>query len=113
LKQTNGIVFARTQDHPVIESLKAEGIQFHFFDDIYEQYDDFEEVYKTIVKKLLKQAKDSSVIYAVPGHPMMAERTVQLLIEQKAVSVNIIGGQSFLDDVFNMLEIDPIDGFQL
>src|SRR5699024_1712834 len=52
------------------------------------------------------------LLYAVPGHPMLAERTVQLLLAQKEIPVEIMGGQSFLDDLFTALKIDPIEGFQ-
>ena len=30
----------------------------------------------------LEQAKGAEIIYAVPGHPLVAERTVQLLLEK-------------------------------
>src|SRR5690606_36051107 len=51
----------------------------------------------------------------VPGHPMIAEKTVQLLLEQNMadVKVTIGGGQSFLDSLFTAVKVDPIDGFQL
>ncbi|MFC0300083.1 nucleoside triphosphate pyrophosphohydrolase [Virgibacillus soli] len=105
-------VFVRTMDHPVIEQLQAEGVPFSSFDAYYEQEKQFEEVYIRIVNKLLLLAQSENVVYAVPGHPMLAERTVQLLIEQDDVEVEIMGGQSYLDDLFTSLKIDPIDGFQ-
>ena len=55
-------------------------------------------------------------MYAVPGHPLVAEQTVQLLIEaekQGKAKIRIEGGQSFLDPIFAALRIDPIEGFQL
>ncbi|MFP3472456.1 hypothetical protein R0J90_20595, partial [Micrococcus sp. SIMBA_144] len=73
------------------------------FDDIYESNDSFEETYRTIVDRLFEEAQQGSLIYAVPGHPMMAEATVQLLLEEQAqhgVEVIVAGGQSFLDDLF-------------
>src|SRR5699024_1822165 len=78
----------------------------------YEREKQFEDTYQSIVKTLLKKAKENTIIYAVPGHPMLAEQTVQLLLKQNEVSVNVIGGQSYLDDLFTALKIDPIDGFQ-
>ncbi len=113
LTKTERIVYARTMEHPVITSLKEEGMKFRYFDHIYEQYDDFSSVYKRIVKELLEAAKKQPIIYAVPGHPMMAEKTVQLLLEQQNVPIEIAGGQSFLDDMFTALKIDPIEGLQL
>src|SRR5699024_9913994 len=92
-------VFVRTMDHPVIESLQAEGFSFTSFDHVYEASDQFETVYRTIVQQLLEEP-GSSIIYAVPGHPMLAEKTVQLLLEQEDVPVKVVGGQSYLDDLF-------------
>ncbi len=107
------LLFVRTENHPVIESLKAENVQFRAFDAIYQAHDQFEAVYEEIVDELISQAKHHRMIrYAVPGHPMLAERTVQLLLDQTDVEVEISGGQSFLDDLFTAVKIDPIEGFQ-
>jgi tetrapyrrole methylase family protein / MazG family protein len=106
------VVFTRTLDHPVIQSLKEEGLTFSSFDYLYEQEKEFEPVYQEIVRVLLEKAKDSNVCYTVPGHPMLAERTVQLLLEQDQVDVEIVGGQSYLDALFTSLKVDPIEGFQ-
>ncbi|MFP7695518.1 MazG nucleotide pyrophosphohydrolase domain-containing protein, partial [Bacillus subtilis] len=104
------------KEHPVIEELEKEGIQYTAFDNVYEAHDTFEIVYETIANTLLEQAEDTEIIYAVPGHPLVAERTVQLLLEKSEVAnveVRIEGGQSFLDPMFASLKIDPIEGFQL
>ncbi|WP_042220773.1 bifunctional methyltransferase/pyrophosphohydrolase YabN [Oceanobacillus manasiensis] len=105
-------IYTRTMDHPVIRSLKEEGVNFESFDSLYEAEDGFHEVYQNIVDRLLEQAQHRSVLYTVPGHPMLAEKTVQLLLEQKDVEVSVLGGQSYLDDLFTALQIDPIEGFQ-
>lgn len=112
LKKHPDIVYARTLDHPVIHSLQEEGITFSSFDDYYEKETEFESVYHRIVDDLLKKSQQTSILYAVPGHPMLAEKTVQLLLEQKDVDIRILGGQSYLDALFTSLKIDPIDGFQ-
>src|SRR5699024_3332280 len=73
----------------------------------------FQAVYENIVKTLANKLKDGEeIIYAVPGHPMLAEKTVQLLLEEADIEVILTGGQSYLDDLFSSLQIDPIDGFQ-
>jgi tetrapyrrole methylase family protein / MazG family protein len=112
LTNMNHVLFTRTLDHPVIQSLSEEGVTFSSFDYLYEREKEFESVYQEIVKVLLETAQDKDVYYSVPGHPMLAERTVQLLLEQKEVEVAIIGGQSYLDALFTSLKIDPIEGFQ-
>src|SRR5699024_7476469 len=92
--------------------LRKEGIKFKSFDHVYESEKDFSQVYEQIVQTLLKEADEHTVIYAVPGHPMLAEQTVQLLLNQSDVKIELIGGQSYLDALFSALKIDPIDGFQ-
>ncbi|MDF2065420.1 nucleoside triphosphate pyrophosphohydrolase [Bacillus sp. Cr_A10] len=109
-------LYVRTEQHPVLQELKTEGLTWKSFDEIYEKNDQFEGVYEEIVKTLLQLAIANPVTYAVPGHPLVAEQTVQLLIEaeqQGKAKINIEGGQSFLDPIFGALRIDPIEGFQL
>ncbi|RFU62650.1 bifunctional methyltransferase/pyrophosphohydrolase YabN [Peribacillus glennii] len=106
----------RTLDHPVVSELAAEGVMFESFDQIYEKHDTFEKVYEEISEIVLDKAGLEEIIYAVPGHPMIAEKTVQLLLEkgpQRNTRIKIEGGQSFLDALFLAIKIDPINGFQL
>lgn len=115
LKETSTIL-ARTNQHPVIQELLQEGMSIESFDALYEENERFEIVYEEIVDALIEKSKVKQVTYVVPGHPLVAERTVQLLIEREKkgeVSLEIVGGNSFLDPIFTALRIDPIDGFQL
>ena len=110
------LIMARTVEHPVIGELKEEGIRMESFDSLYEANDTFEAVYEQIVEVLIERSHTEEVTYVVPGHPLVAERTVQLLIEKEKagiVTLSIAGGNSFLDPIFAALRIDPIDGFQL
>jgi tetrapyrrole methylase family protein / MazG family protein len=109
-------VYLRTKDHPVVAELEKEGLKYSSFDSIYEKHDQFEQVYQEIVQTLLQKASTEHVIYVVPGHPLVAERTVQLLLEygeKKEVEIIVGGGQSFIDALFQSLKIDPVEGFQL
>jgi tetrapyrrole methylase family protein/MazG family protein len=111
-----GQIYLRTKEHPVVLELEKEGLCYSSFDAIYESHDQFEEVYEEIVQTLLQKAQYESIIYAVPGHPLVAERTVQLLLEygpKNEVEITIGGGQSFIDALFASLKIDPVEGFQL
>ncbi|WP_449538336.1 bifunctional methyltransferase/pyrophosphohydrolase YabN [Ferdinandcohnia sp. Marseille-Q9671] len=106
-------LFLRTKEHPVIKELEDEGIAYQSFDEIYEKHDQFESVYEEIVGILKKEATTKDIVFAVPGHPMVAEKTVQLLLnEADNLQVNIEGGQSFIDPLLASLKIDPIEGFQ-
>jgi tetrapyrrole methylase family protein / MazG family protein len=109
-------LFLRTKEHPVVKDLAEEGVAFHSFDEIYEKHDRFEQVYEEITEVLVSHAEKRPLVYAVPGHPLVAEKTVQLLLElhqQGKVDVKIGGGQSFIDALFASVGADPIDGFQL
>lgn len=108
-------VYLRTKEHPVVDELEKEGFHYHSFDSIYEKNEQFEAVYEEICETLLS-SKEEELIYAVPGHPLVAEKTVQLLLEkgnEEGVVISVSGGKSFLDDMFTALQIDPIEGFQL
>ncbi|KJE28170.1 MazG family protein [Geobacillus kaustophilus] len=115
LKQAHPL-FLRTKEHPAVKWLEEEGIAFTSFDEVYEKHEQFADVYDDIVDRLTEQAKRGDVFYAVPGHPLVAERTVQLLFEAErrgVCRIVIEGGQSFLDALFTAVRIDPIEGFQL
>jgi len=112
LTETKQPIYLRTADHPVVSELMAEGMKFTSFDSVYEKHDQFEGVYREIVATLLEQAEKEPIIYAVPGHPLVAESTVQQLLAQTE-HLDIIGGQSFLDPMFAAVGVDPIEGFQL
>ncbi|GGG10346.1 nucleoside triphosphate pyrophosphohydrolase [Paenibacillus aceti] len=111
--------YVRTKDHPVVGWLEETGIPFTSFDAVYEAKEDFPSVYAEIADRLIAEAKSMSagqIIYAVPGHPMVAELTVKLLRERcpaEQITIEVIGGESFLDEAFVRLGFDPIEGFQL
>ncbi|KGR77564.1 bifunctional methyltransferase/pyrophosphohydrolase YabN [Ureibacillus sinduriensis] len=109
-------IYVRTMDHPVISELQEEGIVFESFDAVYEKHGTFQPVYEEITAQLIAAVQLEPVMYAVPGHPLVAEQTIQLLIEAEKegeIDLSIEGGQSFLDPIFGALKIDPIEGFQL
>ena len=54
---------------------------------------------RKLLRNYCRMAKGRAVTYVVPGHPLVAERTVQLLIEKERegiVQLEIAGGNSFL-----------------
>ncbi|SDZ00035.1 MazG nucleotide pyrophosphohydrolase domain-containing protein [Tindallia californiensis] len=110
-------IWLRTHQHPMVESLVAEGIKFDSFDDLYDRLDSFEAVYETIAETLLEMAEKKDVFYGVPGHPNVAEESVRLLVEKGesngAVQLEILPAMSFLDVMFPLLPNDPVEGFQL
>lgn len=101
-------LYLRTDHHPMISYLKEHKIGYTSFDDVYEKHDQFEAVYEEIIATLLEASKDCNIVYAVPGHPCVAEYAVKRLMRE--TKCEVIGGQSFFDAMFASLQIDPIDG---
>lgn len=115
--QSGDPIYLRTQNHPITPWMRQQGIEFASFDHVYEKHDQFEPVYREIADELLRLADEhDQIIYAVPGHPMVAEQTVQLLLEDgqaRNTEIDVQGGGSFLDIAFARLGVDPVEGFQL
>ncbi|WP_372633224.1 nucleoside triphosphate pyrophosphohydrolase [Cohnella sp.] len=111
--------YVRTADHPAVADLRLRDIGFDSFDRLYEKHEEFGRVYEAIADELLAAAAGNpgeTIVYAVPGHPMVAERTVQLLRQrapEQGIELRLLGGESFLDQAFTRLGFDPIEGFQL
>lgn len=81
LKNSTNVYF-RTEIHPNVEYLKSLGIKFESYDYKYESLESFDEVYEDIAKDLIeKHKKYGDIVYAVPGHPLVAEKSVSNLIE--------------------------------
>lgn len=113
LLATKKSVYVRTANHPVVQSLINENVELKSFDYLYEDATKFQTVYENIAKELIRKVEQGEdIIYAVPGHPMLAEKTVQILLKHPSIHVSLKGGHSYLDDLFSSLKIDPIDGFQ-
>jgi tetrapyrrole methylase family protein / MazG family protein len=104
-------VWLRTARHPVVPALPA-GLAVHSFDYLYDAKPTFEEVYAAIVEQLLALARrPEGVIYAVPGHPLMGERSVARLIpaaREAGIAVRLVAGVSFLEALCGTLEFDPL-----
>ena len=97
--------FLRTTRHPSAVMV-GDAVSF---DDVYEHSADLDEVYRTIVERLVAAATtEGTVLYAVPGSPVVAERTVELLSHDPRVSVEIVPAMSFLDLAWTRLRVDPI-----
>lgn len=107
----------RTAKHPTVEELKEEGYTFQSFDHVYEEKDTFDEVYDTITESCLALAEETGrLIYAVPGSPLVAERTVQMLRERsdkRGVKLTILPAMSFLEVLYVRLGVDPINGLTI
>lgn len=75
-------LYLRTGHHPAASELADRGLHFETFDSIYQDAGSFDEVYGAIARRIIEEAKSGDVTYAVPGHPLVAERSVAILIEK-------------------------------
>lgn len=113
IEDNNKILYLRTARHPAVEELKRRGISFIAFDYLYEEAHSFEEVYNRIVQTLLQAAREREIIYAVPGHPLVAETSVILLLQEagiQGIETSLIPAMSCLDAIFIALSLDPTQG---
>lgn len=111
-------VFLRTEKHPTVEYIKELGIDYETFDIKYETKDNFEEVYSSIAKELIEESEksDRDIVYTVPGHPLVAEKSVKLLInlcKENNIEFKIVPAVSFIDCLMERLNIDPVDGLKI
>ena len=114
--ESNKNIFLRTEKHPTVDYLKEKKIIFDTYDNIYESIGSFDEVYLNIAKDLIKKHDDlGDLIYAVPGHPLVAEKSVFNLIDlckESNIEYKIIPAVSFIDAMIESLRIDPIQGLK-
>lgn len=107
----------RTAKHPTADALRARGVAFESYDAVYETEPTFEAVYERIAEDVLRRAeRGARVVYAVPGSPMVAERTVSLLrarARERGVKCTVLAGMSFVELLCARLGVDPIDGLTI
>lgn len=105
--------FLRTEKHPAIEYFHENSINYETFDYLYEREDEFKDVYKTIVDSLMEElALGEDINYFVPGNPLVAEKTVEILLEKK-IDIELITGMSFIDPLIMSVKRDPINGLKI
>ena len=101
------VVRLRTRVHPAAAAF-ADATSY---DDLYEQAASFDELYAAIAEDLVSLAASSpnrEVVYAVPGSPVVAERTVELLRDSHDVDVICEPAVSVIDVVCAALGRDPM-----
>jgi tetrapyrrole methylase family protein / MazG family protein len=107
-------VYFRTLIHPTVEPLQKAlpQLQIVSFDHLYDESDDWQSLYQQIANEVCRQAAAQPLIYAVPGHPLIGESSVQLLLQQareRGLTTTVISGLSFLEPVCTLLSLDPFD----
>jgi tetrapyrrole methylase family protein / MazG family protein len=98
--------YLRTARHPSAD-LVADATTF---DHLYESADRFADVYAAIVEALVAAAGEhGEVLYAVPGSPLVLERSVRSLLADGRVRCDVRPAMSFLDVAWSRLGIDPVE----
>ena len=101
----------RTSRHPAASAVP----DATSFDHIYDDGETLDAVYRRIVDDVVALAVSldgAELVYAVPGSPVVAEHTVELLLAEAErrddLEVEIVPALSFLDLAWARLGIDPI-----
>lgn len=100
--------FVRTVHHPAVEVLG----DATSFDAVYDAAGSIDEVYPRIVEELVAETLEhGEILYAVPGSPAVAERSVELLreaVEGAGIDLEVHPAMSFVDLSWVRLGVDPI-----
>ncbi len=115
--KTSKNIFLRTIKHPTVKYLEEKKINFKTYDNVYDKSESFDDVYKVIAEDLIKQHEElGDVVYAVPGHPLVAEKSVSILLKlcnNENIKIEILPAVSFVDAIMEALKIDPINGVKI
>jgi tetrapyrrole methylase family protein/MazG family protein len=104
-------VWLRTARHPTVAGLPLH-LTLHSFDHVYEAEENFADVYRRISQEVLQLAlRPQGVIYAVPGHPLVAESTVQRVLagaDEVGLPVRVVQGLCFVEPTLTALGLDAL-----
>lgn len=105
-------LYLRTARHPAVAAIQRD---YESFDGLYETANNFESLYETIAGHVLQMVQEhEEVAYAVPGHPLVGEQTVTLLLQKAGeIPVEIVDGMSFIEPSLKLLSIDAMAGLQI
>lgn len=100
-------VYLRTRQHPAVAGLPAH-LALQDFDALYDNATSFDDVYAQIADAIIAaaQATHDDIVYAVPGHPLVGEASVWLILRrarQLGIPTRIVGGMSFIEPTLEAL----------
>lgn len=109
-------VYLRTKRHPLVAELPPQAT-YHSFDTFYDTATDFASLYEKITEQIIELGqRPQGVTYAVPGHPLVGEKTSELILkaaQEANIPVRIIEGLSFIEPSLTALQIDGMAGLQI
>jgi tetrapyrrole methylase family protein / MazG family protein len=115
------IVYFRTLRHPTVEAIRVRcpALAARSFDALYEESETWDSLYAEMARQVCAAAAAQNggrVIYAVPGHPLVGERSVRevrRLAAEQGLATRLVAGLSFLEPVCAALGVDLMDGLQV
>ena len=109
-------VWLRTRRHPTVSWLPSH-LALYDFDNLYDEADDLQQVYADIAEGIVRLGqRPQGVIYAVPGHPLVGEFTVGLILSSASTAglpVHVVEGVSFVGPSLTALSKDALSGLQI
>ena len=116
LEDESVAVILRTREHPAAETLAGlRGVTT--CDDLYDVHEDFDTLYRAISDRVIASATAGPTVYAVPGSPLVGERSVGLLrtaADEAGLATEVLPAESFIDVVCAAARIDPLfDGVRV
>jgi len=99
-----------------VDEIASEGVKVESLDYLYESAETFDDVYRRIAERVLKEAEGGDVVYAVPGHPLVGEASVGILMDkarEAGIECRVIGSESFIEASLEALGIGMDEGIKV
>jgi tetrapyrrole methylase family protein / MazG family protein len=104
-------IVLRTRVHPGLDDMRYDP-RVTDCDDLYRGSANFDDLYPAIAQRVIDlAAAGKKVVFAVPGHPRVAERSVALVLElaaERSVPAHNLDAVSFIDTVISAVSLDPV-----
>ncbi|GAB4335468.1 MAG: nucleoside triphosphate pyrophosphohydrolase [Dehalococcoidia bacterium] len=104
-------ILLRTRRHPTVDDLDPDG-RWPSCDDLYDQAHVFDEVYARVADRVMELARRGDLVFAVPGHPLVAERAVLEILRragEAGIPAKVHSAVSFVDAALEVLNVDGGD----
>lgn len=90
-------VILRTARHGAASWLQEQGISYTSLDDMYDQYEDFDQLHQAMAKRLWQEASASPLVYAVPDAATDGSVTALMMAKPDDGSIVSLPGVSLAD----------------
>ncbi|MBA3534277.1 MAG: MazG family protein [Ardenticatenales bacterium] len=109
-------IWLSTRHHPLIAAMPAH-LSVQSFDSLHEAFEDSLVLVQRIATEVLRLGKrEQGVLYGVPGHPWVGERSVRAIVaraREEHLPIRFIEGISLIGPVLSAVEHDALAGLQV